>query len=124
MSQAISIEASFVSMHCCTGREWTAALSYRSLIRWQCTIRPRGGHTLRELLELLTYSELLGRAEKVSGWLCANGGIRKGDVVGLMVERSVDMLAGLLGILKAGDGAMQGAMQGVLAPIFRYYFAS
>ncbi len=43
-----------------------------------------------------------------------------GDVVGLMVERSVDMLAGLLGILKAGDGAMQG----VLAPIFHHYFAS
>ncbi|WP_338544001.1 amino acid adenylation domain-containing protein [Paenibacillus tundrae] len=49
----------------------------------------------------LTYAELLARADHMSSWLRANG-IRKGDIVGLMVERSTDMLVGLLGILKAG----------------------
>ncbi|GBF77900.1 putative non-ribosomal peptide synthetase, partial [Paenibacillus sp. 598K] len=49
----------------------------------------------------LTYEELLARAERLAGWLRKRG-TRKGDIVALMVERSTDMLVGLLGIWKAG----------------------
>ncbi len=49
----------------------------------------------------LTYRELNARANQLAHHLRALG-VRPGTLVGLCVERSVDMLVGLLGILKAG----------------------
>ena len=49
----------------------------------------------------ITYAVLAARAESVAVRLRA-AGVRRGVVVGLCVERGVDLLAGLLGILKAG----------------------
>jgi amino acid adenylation domain-containing protein/thioester reductase-like protein len=51
--------------------------------------------------ESLTYKELDQRAEAVAKTLAAYG-IKPGTVVGLFVNRSLDMLVGLLGVLKAG----------------------
>ncbi|HTP31885.1 MAG TPA: amino acid adenylation domain-containing protein [Candidatus Acidoferrales bacterium] len=51
--------------------------------------------------EVLTYSELNARAERLAGYLRKQG-VRPGVLVGLCVERSMAMLVGLLGILKAG----------------------
>ncbi|MFE3827875.1 amino acid adenylation domain-containing protein [Streptomyces sp. NPDC059092] len=49
----------------------------------------------------VTYAELNRRAERLAGRLrCA--GVRPGDRVGLFVRRSIPMLVGLLGTLKAG----------------------
>jgi amino acid adenylation domain-containing protein len=48
-----------------------------------------------------TYAELDRRAEAVARELLRRG-TRRGDLVGLFVERSPDMLAALLGVLKAG----------------------
>lgn len=49
----------------------------------------------------LTYRELNEKAERTAAMLNEHG-IGSGQVVGLMTERSLDMLVGILGILKAG----------------------
>ena len=51
--------------------------------------------------ESLTYSELNARANQLAHHLIARG-VGLDTAVGLAVERSVDMIAGVLGILKAG----------------------
>ena len=50
---------------------------------------------------LLTYRELDERAHEVARYLRVSG-VGPNDVVGLYVERSLDMVVGLLGILKTG----------------------
>ncbi|MGB7605272.1 MAG: amino acid adenylation domain-containing protein, partial [Lutisporaceae bacterium] len=53
----------------------------------------------------LTYRELNERANQVARLL--NGkGIGEGDIVGLLVERSLEMVVGIMGILKAGGAYM------------------
>jgi len=51
--------------------------------------------------ERLTYRDLNRRANRLGRHL-RRLGVRSGDIVGLCVERSIDMTVGLLGILKAG----------------------
>lgn len=50
---------------------------------------------------VLTYGELNHRANQVAHYLLANG-LKVGTPVGLCVERSSEMIVGILGILKAG----------------------
>lgn len=49
----------------------------------------------------LTYHELNQKANQIARYLKKNG-IEKGDIVGIMVERSLEMITGILGIMKAG----------------------
>jgi amino acid adenylation domain-containing protein len=49
----------------------------------------------------LTYAELDERANQLAGYLRANG-VGVETVVGIMMERSLDMIVSLLGVLKAG----------------------
>jgi syringomycin synthetase protein SyrB1 len=51
--------------------------------------------------ESLTYQELDGLADRLAGRLTAQG-VRPGDIVGLCFPRGIDVLAAVLGILKAG----------------------
>jgi amino acid adenylation domain-containing protein len=51
----------------------------------------------------LTYRELDRRANGIAAGLLARG-VQPGDLVALFVRRSADMVAGILGILKAGAG--------------------
>ncbi|MEO6238624.1 MAG: amino acid adenylation domain-containing protein [Vicinamibacterales bacterium] len=51
----------------------------------------------------ITYVELDTRAEDLAR-LLRHSGVGPGSLVGLSVERSIDMMVGLLGILKAGAG--------------------
>ncbi|UNY98316.1 amino acid adenylation domain-containing protein [Zhouia spongiae] len=51
--------------------------------------------------EVLTYKELNERANKLSYYLC-NKGVKVEDFVGICVDRSLEMIIGILGILKAG----------------------
>jgi amino acid adenylation domain-containing protein len=51
--------------------------------------------------QTLSYKELNSRANQLAHYLQALG-VRAGTLVGLCVERSLDMVVGLLGILKAG----------------------
>lgn len=48
-----------------------------------------------------TYRELNGRANRM-GRLLQSHGVGRGAIVGVMLERSIDLLVGLLGIMKAG----------------------
>lgn len=50
----------------------------------------------------LTYRELDKKASLVAGYLIQNKGVTPGDFVGLMLDRSDELVIGLLGILKAG----------------------
>ncbi|UAC49750.1 amino acid adenylation domain-containing protein [Bacillus aquiflavi] len=49
----------------------------------------------------LTYKELNQRANQVARYLRSNG-VSPDSIVGMMLERSVEMIIGILGILKAG----------------------
>ena len=51
--------------------------------------------------ESLSYAALEERANSIASALVERG-VKAGDLVGLYVERSADMLAALLGILKSG----------------------
>ncbi|MFJ6384928.1 non-ribosomal peptide synthase/polyketide synthase [Kitasatospora sp. NPDC092039] len=49
----------------------------------------------------LSYAQLNARANRVAHWLIAQG-VRPGDTVALMYERSADLIAAILGVLKTG----------------------
>lgn len=49
----------------------------------------------------MTYKELNERANQLARILREKG-VKQGTIVGIMIERSIDMVVGLLGILKAG----------------------
>ena len=51
--------------------------------------------------ERLTYAELNRRADRLAHHLRGRG-VAPDSIVGLFIERSVDMVVGILGILKAG----------------------
>ncbi len=53
--------------------------------------------------QTLSYAELEAKANRIAHQLRAQG-VHRGALVGLAVDRGVDMLAGLLGILKSGAG--------------------
>ena len=49
----------------------------------------------------LTYAELNERADQLAGYL-GNLGVKPGVIVGVFVERSLDMIIALLGVMKSG----------------------
>ncbi|MCP4215640.1 MAG: AMP-binding protein, partial [bacterium] len=49
----------------------------------------------------VSYGELDTRADRLA-WRLRKQGVRPGNIVGIMTKRTVDMLIGMLGILKAG----------------------
>ncbi len=55
--------------------------------------------------ETLSYLQLNDRVTHIA-CLLQNAGVQPGDAVGILTERSVDMLAGILGVLKAGGAYM------------------
>jgi amino acid adenylation domain-containing protein/thioester reductase-like protein len=60
-----------------------------------------GTQTRDRFLRDVSYKELNKRADEVAKILVAQG-VKPGTLVGLFVSRSVEMLVGLLGVLKAG----------------------
>jgi tyrocidine synthetase-3 len=55
--------------------------------------------------EHLSYSEINKRANRWA-WILRKKGVKDDTIVGIMVERSVEMISGILGILKAGGAYM------------------
>jgi len=51
---------------------------------------------------ILTYSELNKRSSVIAHYLRQEKGLLQGDIVGVMLEREMDLLSYLLGIMKAG----------------------
>ncbi|MEO8231842.1 MAG: amino acid adenylation domain-containing protein [Ignavibacteriota bacterium] len=51
--------------------------------------------------KIITYAELLTEVNRISSYL-KNNGIKKGDVVGISLHRSTEMIISLLGIIKIG----------------------
>ncbi|GMK38596.1 hypothetical protein PCCS19_16500 [Paenibacillus sp. CCS19] len=51
--------------------------------------------------ETMSYGELNARANRIASLLRAQG-VGTGDIVGLMIQRGFDMIAGLLAVLKSG----------------------
>jgi amino acid adenylation domain-containing protein len=52
-------------------------------------------------LSYISYRQLNQKSNRLAHLLCDQG-VKPGDIVGLMVERSLEMIIGILGILKAG----------------------
>ncbi|MFE2431940.1 amino acid adenylation domain-containing protein [Streptomyces sp. NPDC059373] len=90
----------------------------RALVEWNDTAREIPALTLPELFEAqvvrapdavavvggdvaLTYAELEARANRVAHWLIGRG-VGPEDRVGVLMERSADLVAVLLGVLKSG----------------------
>src|SRR3982751_5990692 len=51
----------------------------------------------------LTYAQLDERSNQLANYLVAKG-VKPGSLVGLCIERSCNLIVGVLGILKAGAG--------------------
>ena len=77
-------------------------LGMHQLFEAQCDRTPQR-IALRFQQQALTYAELEARSNCIAD-LLRNRGVRQGALVGLAVDRGVDMLAALLGILKTGAG--------------------
>ena len=67
----------------------------------QQAARTPGHPALVSGLSVWTYDELDGQANRIAGWLRAHG-VSSEDRVGVLLSRSPWLIAGLLGIMKAG----------------------
>src|SRR5262249_11669879 len=104
------------------GRLETLGAAERELVvsGWYDTERPVPSGSLVELLAAQvartpdavavvdertrwSYADLDAASDRVAGALAARG-VRRGDLVGVVVDRSVALMAVLIGVLKAGAG--------------------
>ena len=84
----------------CTEREYPRERCVHGLFEEQARMRPDAIAVTFGKHEL-TYRELNARANQLAHYL-KRSGVRTGEVVGICIERSLEMVVGLLGILKAG----------------------
>ena len=90
------------------GRWWgrvtpeTAEVCVHSMVERQVAATP-DRVAVRFGGESLTYAELDARANRLAHHLI-DGGVRAGDLVAVHLERSLEMVVGVLGVLKAGAG--------------------
>jgi len=83
-----------------TATEYARTETIHSLVEQQAAATPHSpAVTFGE--ESLTYRELNARAGRLASYLRARG-VGEGTLVGILVERSMQMVVGLLGILKTG----------------------
>ena len=83
-----------------TTTDYPRDVSIPALVRDQCRRAPHA-IAVEHGDERLTYRELTERAARLAGRLKRHG-VRAEEVVGICLERSVEMVVGLLGILQAG----------------------
>ncbi|MEO6191373.1 MAG: amino acid adenylation domain-containing protein, partial [Thermoanaerobaculia bacterium] len=83
-----------------TDRAWGDDPALHQLFERQADLRPEAPAGICQG-ETVTYGELEARANRLAHRLRALG-VRRGEPVGLWMERSLDLLAAVLGILKAG----------------------
>ena len=80
--------------------EYPSAKSIVTLFEEQASATPRATAIVFEKQQL-TYGELNDRSSKLAHYLREKG-VKKETLVPICIERSVDMMVGILGILKAG----------------------
>jgi len=83
-----------------TTSDYPRDASVAALVSEQAELRP-GAIAIADGHEEVTYRELVTRARRLAGWLQANG-VGHETPVGVCLERSVDLVVSLLGILEAG----------------------
>lgn len=84
-----------------------SALSLVSILQSQREHQPTmvgltGPSVIEQRRVSLTYCELLDQVERVAAHLCAQEGWNQGDFVGVMIDRSVEMIVALLAVVWAG----------------------
>ncbi|MEQ9405053.1 MAG: amino acid adenylation domain-containing protein [Cyclobacteriaceae bacterium] len=87
-----------------TSASYPANQNMVSLFKDQCSRNPRN-IALKLGEKTLTYEELDIRSEQISSFL-RNRGVQKETIVGLYMNRSIELIVGLIGILKAGGAFM------------------
>ncbi|HMI59417.1 MAG TPA: amino acid adenylation domain-containing protein, partial [Puia sp.] len=50
----------------------------------------------------ISYSEMADKTHRLASWLVNEAGVRRGDVVGILLERTENLILAIWGILKAG----------------------
>jgi amino acid adenylation domain-containing protein len=83
-----------------TRREYPRSASVHEVFEEQVKKNPRAV-ALKYGEGSVTYGELSARSNQLARYLQATG-VRAGELVGVYMERSIDMIAAFLGILKAG----------------------
>jgi amino acid adenylation domain-containing protein len=84
-----------------TKKHYPANTTVTSLFEAQAAATPDAVAVVFEDTQL-TYGQLNQRAEMLAGWLLENFGIGANEPVGIIMDRSDNMLVAILGILKAG----------------------
>lgn len=85
-----------------TNVEYDRSQSLNSLFKQQVELYPeRNALVFGD--QFLTYQDLDARSNQVANYLISKG-VVPGNLVGLMLDRSVEMIVGILGILKTGAG--------------------
>jgi amino acid adenylation domain-containing protein/thioester reductase-like protein len=83
-----------------TRAPWTEQRGLHQLVEDQARLRPDAPAILRGGEEL-SYAELNRRANRLAHYLLRLG-VRRGDRVGLLLDRSPDLVVAVLGVLEAG----------------------
>jgi amino acid adenylation domain-containing protein len=97
---------------------WLGRACVHELVAWQATERP-DAPAVSCAGTVLSYRELDHRAERLADHL-VHQGVRRGDVVAVLTERSVQLVVALLAVLKSGaaylavDPDLPGAQIGAL----------
>jgi amino acid adenylation domain-containing protein len=81
-------------------QDYPSPVCIPQLVTLQAAAKP-GATALISGNQVLSYGELNRRSNQLAHYLQAVG-VRQGMIVGLCIERSIDMVIGLLGILKSG----------------------
>ncbi|MCL6457173.1 MAG: amino acid adenylation domain-containing protein, partial [Gorillibacterium sp.] len=85
-----------------TQSEYPHELTIQQLFRQQAVQNPHAEAVLSPM-ERLTYAELDRRSDEIMGEMKRKG-LQEGRLVGIVTEKSVQMIAGILAILKCGCG--------------------
>lgn len=84
-----------------TDRDFDREVKIHQLFEQQVSLNP-GQVAVKFDDRQLSYAELNQRANRLAGYLIAERGVRPDTLVGICMERSIDMVVAILAVLKAG----------------------
>jgi len=106
MDQTLEMDIDRIAAFNCTDRDFPDQVTLLELIEARVQQHPLRPAVLCDHdpfwgTAVLSYAQLNERANQIAHLLQSNG-VRSGQIVGIMVERSFAMIIGILGIMKAG----------------------